>query len=930
MQLKFLLVLPFLMVSLALLGQNYTVYGQVKDAETQLALEGVLVSVSNTNQKTVTNQDGYFEINNLKAGEQSFQIELDAYESISQKVVLKDKMTNLGTISLKVADAAQAAPKEDVIPIVILSENELTEEDISNQNISGLLSASRDVFVTTAAFNLGAARFRIRGYDSENTSVLLNGLPMNDLENGRVFWSAWAGLNDVTRNQEISLGLNPTDFTFGGIGGATNIDTRASRQRRQFRVAYSSSNRTYTNRVMATYSTGLLNNGWAFSLSGSRRWAQEGYVEGTFYDAWSYFASVDKVFNKDHQLNFTFLGAPNKRGRQAAATQELYDLAGTNYYNPNWGFQNGEKRNSRVSNIHQPIAMLRYDWKISDQSNLTLATSYQFGRNGSTAIDWLDAKDPRPNYYQYLPSFARNRPQDSMEIASFLSENPEQLQVNWDEMYQANIYGPEVTTYDLEGNELITGKRSKYILEERRFDTEEVNANLIYKNELSSDLTLNGGLSLQYFKGKNYKVVEDLLGGAYYIDVDRFAIDRPSQINDINNPFRPIVEGDRFGYDYENKILKTGAWAQLKYALPRLELFLAANAENTQFQRFGNVANGKFPDNSAGASPKSDFLTYSVKGGLTYKIDGRNYLYANGMYMTRAPFARYSFASPRTRNEIVPNLVPEKITSAEIGYNYRSPYLKAKASAYYTTFEDGIFSRGFYFIQSIGASQGAGGFFNFVSTNVDKQHFGVELAVEARIVGGLSANAVASVGQYTYTDRQLVSAYADSGQSNEPPVTAYTTNFYIPGTPQTAYSAGLRYEGKGYWFASTNFNYFDDIWIDINPRRRAEDVVSNINAETRTTPEGKALLESIIFQEKAPSGYTLDFFGGKSFRIKNNYFLFLTVGVNNILNKQDIITGGYEQGRASFTEDGTNRFPNRYYYMFGANYFANATFRINI
>jgi hypothetical protein len=207
---------------------------------------------------------------------------------------------------------------------------------------------------------------------------------------------------------------------------------------------------------------------------------------------------------------------------------------------------------------------------------------------------------------------------------------------------------------------------------------------------------------------------------------------------------------------------------------------------------------------------------------------------------------------------------------------------------------------------------------------IDKQHFGVEAAIEARIYRGLTASAVAAVGQYTYVSRPQARVYVDSerlprGDSR----TIYMENFYVPGTPQQAYSVGLKYSGKEFWFANLNFNYFDDIWLDFNPIRRTEAAVADI-------PRNSDLFQAVIFQEKAPAGYTLDFFGGKSFKLADNYFLNLTVGVNNILNSKEIITGGYEQGRFEFEQNGDNRFPNRYYYMYGLNYFVNATFRINL
>lgn len=910
-----------------LFGQvgEVSVYGTIEDANSKKDLEGAFVTIQYTRQGTVTDALGNFKIAGLKTGEQVLVVEKEGYATLEIIVVVRENEdNNVGTIELYPVNQSISLEDQDIIPVITLSESDLTGEGVSNQNISGMLFASRDVFINTAAFNLGSARFRIRGYDSENTTVLLNGIPTNDLEDGRVYWSAWGGLNDVTRNQEISLGLGSSFASFGGVGGVTQIDTRASSQRKTLRFSYASSNRSYRNRLMATYNSGPLNGGWAVSLSGSRRWAEEGYAEGTFYDGWSYFASIDKLLGRKHLLNLTFLGAPVKRGKEGAAVQEIYDITDNNYYNSYWGYQNGKKRNSRIADIHEPIAILRYDWEINPSSKLTASASYQFGHNASTALDWFNARDPRPDYYQRLPSYARGRSADSLAILNVLTENPDLLQIDWQGIYNANRFSALETIEDANGTgEAITGQRANYILEERRFDAKRLSTNINFQTSLNRNLTLNLGTGYQYHKGENFKVVKDLLGADFYVDIDRFADDELGQQNNADIPNRLVYEGDRFGYDYDINIIKSFAWGQLLYSLPNLDVFIAGNIDFTQYWRVGNVRNGKFPtgNDSFGESEKLNFTSYGVKGGFTYKIDGRNYFYARGMYGTRAPYSRYAFSSPRTRNEVVDGLVTEKITSVEAGYDFRSPYFKAKLSGYYSLFEDGVDIQSFFVIDPL---TDVGDFIYLTLNGIDKQHFGIEAAVEARIYRGLTANAVAAVGQYTYVSRPQAKVYVDSerfprGDSR----TIYMKNFYVPGTPQQAYSFGLKYSGKEFWFASLNFNYFDDIWIDFNPIRRTEAAVADI-------PRDSELFQSTIFQEKAPAGYTLDFFGGKSFKLADNYFLNLTVGVNNLLNNQEIITGGYEQGRFEFEPNGDNRFPNRYYYMYGLNYFFNATFRIQL
>ena len=233
----------------------------------------------------------------------------------------------------------------DNIPIISLDEND--GQDGSAQNISSQLGAGRDPFLNAATFKFGAVRFRIRGYDADQFNTFINGAPMENLDNGFTPFGQWGGLNDVLRNRESTAGLKSTTFGYGDLGGLTNFDTRASHQRKQTSINYASSNRNYNNRIMLTHSTGLNSKGWAFSFSGSRRWATEGYSDGTYYDGWSFYLGVDKRFNDRHLLSFVAFGTPTENGRQGSSVNEMLKLADDVFYNPNWGYQNGKKRNAK-------------------------------------------------------------------------------------------------------------------------------------------------------------------------------------------------------------------------------------------------------------------------------------------------------------------------------------------------------------------------------------------------------------------------------------------------------------------------------------------------------------------------------------------------------------------------------------------------------
>ncbi|MCB9284469.1 MAG: TonB-dependent receptor plug domain-containing protein [Lewinellaceae bacterium] len=922
----------FLAIPVLLPAQIILFQGKVVDDRTNQPLEGVLVHTDYN--EAHTDKDGLFEMEMaMDVRQVVFHFILDGNElrTLDYQVKSPD-VQDLGLIKVQHVnnESSELLAKEDQIPTIVISENDLDGGDVNSQDISGLLTASRDVFVSATSFTFGPARFRIRGVGAENTTVLLNGVPVNDLESGQVYWSSWGGLNDVLRYRQTDIGLGAMEYAMGGIGGGTAIDTRATTQRKQLRASYAISNRTYRNRLMLTWSSGLLKNGWAVTLSGSRRWAQEGYVEGTFYDAWSYFASIDKLIGKKHQLNLTAFGAPIKRGKSSGSIQELYDLAGSNYYNSYWGYQNGEKRNSRVANIHQPLFILRHDWTLGGKTTLTTAASYKFGRNGSTAIDWYNARDPRPDYYRYLPSYVVD-PAQKLQVEEAFKNDENVRQLNWDYMYNVN-YGSVETVENANGidGNTVTGLRSKYIVEERRYDSKEFNFNTVLEHFLTDRITLNGGLGYRVYQGDYFKVVDDLLGGEFYLDIDRFAEtdfpDNPdAKQNDLNTPNRILKVGDRFGYDYNPNIRKGFVWGQSVFSYPKVDFFLGGELSTTTFWRHGDVVNGRFPDNSYGDSEKQKFLNYSAKAGLTYKISNIHYLFANALVQTRAPFFRNSYISPRTRDQAADNLVNEKIQSGEAGYLLRSPRVKARASAYWAQFRDQTRTISFYNDETIVGDNTEDlidlGFVNFTLSGVDARHIGTELALEYKVNSALTLNAVAALGQYVYTSRPTATIVND----NDPNIAIrdrviYQKNYRIPGTPQTAYTAGINYSGKKYWFANLNVNYFDNVWIDFNPNRRTEDAINDIE-------QGSDAWNNILAQEKAAPAWTVDFFGGKSFKIKD-MFLYLNVGVSNILNNTDFVTGGYEQLRFDFATQDPNQFPSRYFYYFGRTYFINLSWRL--
>ena len=811
----------------------------------------------------------------------------------------------------------------DNLPVVSLDDNDFS--DTGPQNVSSVLNAGRNPFFSAAAYNFSPLRFKIRGYDADLNETYLNGIPVTNLDNGFTPYNLWGGLNDVTRNRDLAIGLRPSTFAYGDIATTTSIDARAGKQRKQTSFSYAISNRTYNHRWMLTHGTGMSKKGWAFVFSASRRWAGEGYVPGTYYNGWSWFTGIDKRIDQRHLLSFVAFAAPTENGRQTASVLEIQELAGTHYYNPYWGYQDGKKRNASVGRTNQPVFILTHEFRVNDHTSLTTAAGFSFGKRSISGIDWYNAPDPRPDYYRYLPGYQTD-PAIKELVTNELKNNEAARQINWQHLYDVNRDNVQ-TVYNANGitGNHITGHRALYILANRVTDTKKFNFNTVLNTSTGSHIDLTSGLTVQAQKNHYYQEIADMLGGEFYVDLNQFAErafpgNSLAAQNDIDRPNRLVKTGEQYGYDYDIDVVRTAVWAQLVLKYNRLDFFIAGEAAQNVFWRKGNVRNGLFPANSYGNSNNNYFVNYAFKGGVTYKMNGRNYFFMNAAYSTRAPFFENAYIAPRTRNITQDNLISENIQAAEAGYTLNAPKIKIRLNGYCTSFRHGFNVLTFY-------HETYQNFVNYALSNIGKIHFGGEFGLEATIAKNVSINAAAAVGRYYYNSRQHAIVTLDNTAEILSDETVYSQNYRVAGTPQEAYSLGISYRSPKFWFISLTGNYFDQMWLDFNPIRRTDAAVENVD------PKSDAW-HSIIGQTRLSPAFTADFFGGYSYRInrtsrgKKPMFLVFNAGINNLLNNKHIISGGYEQLRFDFDTKDPNQFPPKYYYAFGLNYFTSVALRL--
>lgn len=940
---KIFILCLLLALAQAVSAQTVTLRGTVTDAATEKPLADAAVVVEGTGKVAATDAKGKFALENVECNVCTLSVTHAGYEPFSLEI--KGKTPPKQPIQVTMRRVPTNDGQLGDIPTITLEEAEAESDGASE--VANLLVANRDVFQMVSGFGWSPFRFRERGYDGIHFQTFVNGVAFNDLETGFTAFGEFGGLNDVLRIRNTTVGLDAAEFAFGGVGGSTFIDTRASVQRKQIRASYALSNRTYRNRAMVTLSTGLMPGGWAVTVSGSKRWAQEGYVPGTFFDGYSYFLSVDKKFSQKHNLNLTFFGAPTKRGRSADSFQEMFDIAGSNYYNPLWGYWNGDKRNSSTVYNHTPTAALRYDWTPSTNTTLTATMYGQRGRNDFTRINFIDGQNPNPDYNRRLPSSLLDTTQGAM-WAELLASDEALRQVNWAELYESNQNDP-TTVNDADGTpgNTVSGRQSVYIIENQRSDNTELGANIFVNHTFTPRVSVNGGLQYQWYKGENYKVLDDLLGGEFWTDYDFFSnYDSPSnpygKNNDLQVKNNVVHEGEVFGWNFDENIRRTNGWAQAQFSLPHFQIFVGGEAGQTTYWRTGHMQNGRFPDNSLGDSEKISFTTYGAKGGVTWKINGRNYLYANGFYGTRAPQFRNTYFEPRTRDLLVPNVEVLKIQSVEGGYIWRAPNYKARVTGYLTEFKnetERVFASNWSIgriideldlgaLAEIGASDAfleqPNFFGSVVLQGVDRRHAGLEAAIEAKPFTSWVFTAAANIGQYIYTSRPDLLISLDVGG---PQVLdggeVYQKDFYVPRTPQTTASVGVKYESPRFWFASLTLNYADNMWYDFDRARRTSRYVSGL------TPQDP-IWNTIIEQQEAPAQFTLDFFGGKSWRVKQDLFIYLNVGVSNILDNQDIVISGRDSYRNVYRYDVTDPrfYTSELLYAFGRNYFVMLALRM--
>ncbi|MCR5130521.1 MAG: TonB-dependent receptor [Prevotella sp.] len=769
------------------------------------------------------------------------------------------------------------------------SESQLSGDDNSFQEVT-VLGMNSNAYANEVGYTWSPARFKYRAYNSKYNDIYINGNPANNVERGEFRYSTVGGLNNQTRGVEASLPFEDNVFSVSALGGSNNYNFRPSALPVGHRLSVAGANRNYIFRGMYSYNSGFNAKGWAWSMGLTYRYAGEGYVEGTFYNALSYFLGVEKMINPQHSVSLVTWGNPTERGAQAASTDEMYWLANDRFYNPTWGYQNGKKRNSRIVRDWSPSALLTWDWNKDNSTKITTTLMGRYTMYSSTRLSYSNATNPSPDYYSNMPSYNYNvwDPTDTdnrtdaclsgwQASYDYLSASKDNRQINWDGLYYSNRLASA------------QGADAMYYLQAYHDDQLTVNLASSLKKQLSKTQTFTAGINISANKGIHYQTMEDLLGASSFHNVNTYVVgtylatDDQAQY-DVNNPNQEVKEGDRFAYDYDIYAHKANLWATYAENFGPLHYSVSARLGGTSMQRDGKMRNGLAVNNSYGKSKTARFLDGGVKFGSSLNL-GHGHTVSLGLgYEKKAPVAQSAFAAPQINNDFVQNLKNEDVYSAEVGYQLQTSWVHANINAYYSRLNNVAEYRMYY-----DDSQNS---FSYVSVNgINKEYYGIEAGLNFKLSSAFNIHLLGTISDALYVNDANVH-YIKSQDGKAYTDVVLSDGMREGGTPLTAGSIDLSYHSGG-WFIDLIGNYYDRIYLYFAP-------VTRYASENTLRDEMGVDYYNRYEQAKGDGGFMLDASVGRTFRLKHGQ-LSVNLMLTNILNNTKIVTGGMEQNRKDRT-----------------------------
>ena len=736
------------MLALAQHGKETNCYGRVVDEQGE-PLIGAMVTVPGTKIGTSTDIDGNFQLK-VPAGT-TLKITYVGYSTLDRAakgnigdVVLKPETKLLQDV---VVTSSKGRTRETPIAMSEITAAQI-EAKLGNKEFPEVLKMTPGVWATPEGGGYGDAKINMRGFKAPNVAVLVNGIPMNDMEWGGIYWSNFAGLGSVTTSMQTQRGLGAAIISSPSIGGTINISTRGLDAKRGGSVWYGMGNNNL-NDVGFSVSSGLMKNGWAITVLGSRKWG-DGYIQGTQFEAWNYFVNVSKKLGANHQLSLTAFGAPQWHNQRNAVygtlniegwqnAKEYMNGRSMYSYNPQYGFDNeGQQRTAYRNQYHKPIISLNHIWQINHRSSLSSALYVSLASGGGYAgqgrtSEWRNKW--RGAYNGEITTDFR-RPDGTFDYGAIQDINAASTTGSMMAMSQS------INSHEWYG--LVS----------------------TYKNEiLPKKLTLTGGIDIRYYVGHHKNELIDLYSGEYFIDdADRKSV-RPENnylAADPNWQYQKLGIGDVVYRNYNGYTHQEGIYGQAEYKLldGAISTFLAGSLNLTGYRKKDMF----YYDEEHGTTPWQTFFGGTIKGGANWNIDRHNNIFVNGGFISKAPFlSRGVFLNPETSNAINPNPRNEKIGSFEIGYGFHSPIFSMTLNGYYTKWMDRC-DRDTQKRAQINDGPMKGQYYSMSLEHVNAQHIGAELDFAFNPTRWLEIQGMLSIGDWKWLNNPKGYYYNEQGQ----------------------------------------------------------------------------------------------------------------------------------------------------------------------
>lgn len=719
--------------------------------ETGEPIIGATVSITNGAAISATNLDGQFSVE-VPQGTKSLTISFVGYKPVTANIA-----TNMGTIKMELETqmlqdvvVTQSVARTRVTPVAISQVDAATIDiKLGNQEFPEVLKTTPGVWTTKDGGGFGDAKTNMRGFKSANVAVLINGIPINDMEWGGVYWSNWAGLSDVTSSMQAQRGVGAAILSAPSVGGTINIITQSLDAKKGGSVWYGMGNDGMNN-YGVKLSTGFMDNGWAITLLGSRKWG-DGYVQGTFFNSYNYFLNVSKRLNTNHQLSLTAFGAPQKHNKRSSAdgltinewqnVREYMDGDSPYKYNPTFGYdKNGNVRSSNLNTYHKPQISLAHIWQIDYKSSLSTTAYVSFASGGGYSGQGRGTYNGTSISYSSWYGATNG-------LVNTLFRNADGT-FAYDKIQEMNANSS-------------TG--SNMIMSQSNNSHEWYGLVSTYKNEfIPNKLKFTGGIDLRYYVGHHNNEIIDLYDGDYFMDDSSRKGVKPENnaaAADPNWKYEKLGVGDIVYRDYDGHTHQEGAYAQAEYTAldNKLNVILAGSISNTGYWRVDHF----YYDKAHEKSESLNFLGGTAKAGANYNINRNHNVYANAGFISRAPFfSGGAFLTSTVSNATNPNAINEKIMSYEVGYGYNSPTFSANLNAYHTTWMDKTSTRS----GDITSGEHAGDRYYFNMEGVDARHMGIELDFIYRPLNWIDVEGMFSWGDWEWSSNATGYFYNQNGQ----------------------------------------------------------------------------------------------------------------------------------------------------------------------